>query len=420
MIFFPVALVACGDTSDNAVGAFSEDSNGTSETLTSTTPKGDIYSFNASLAASKQDDTSAYAIDTNSNSTGPVTKIDSSGNETSATTTSTVTANADSVDAVETARGATMPAEPDAVVTSPPASSTGSASGNITIGDTSAQTGSSTTVSADTGNAPLIPVSSGLVNSLDTIVDDMALMNDLPLVGVNPAYGFSRGPGFNIMGNNPSGSNLPTWFTDSYPEAAQTGYWKAIIPWFVLFEGQGNAASNVRVQMRNLKLYILSRSTNQWTEIVSEQDVGGEFCPQGSNYHQCTGGDATRAESSGGISIAPLAGNDFHGWYGGRTAIDGADIKAVFVTMQSRLIQDDPLASDDRNVAKYLFDVGADYYPEMGPSSFYLPGVGVSRAKLITNNWQSFNFMTFSDVGEQDPGGGIPEQEFRSNPPPLE
>jgi hypothetical protein len=172
--------------------------------------------------------------------------------------------------------------------------------------------------------------------------------------------------------------------------------------------------------MRDLKLFILSRSTNQWTELVSAQDIGGEFCPQGSNYHQCTGGDSKRAESTGGISIAPLAGNDFHGWYGGRTEIDGADIKAVFVTMQSRLIQNDTSAADDRSVAKYLFDVGADYYPELGPSSHYLPGVGVSRAKLLSNNWQSFNFMTFSDVGVQDPGGGISEQEFRGNPPPLD
>jgi len=274
---------------------------------------------------------------------------------------------------------------------------------------------------APVAQAPIDRNTGGTINSLDTIVDDMALLNDLRLVGVNPKYGFAKGPGYNTMGNNPSGANLPSWYLSSYPEMAQTGYWKSIIPWFVLFEGEGNSSSNTRIQMRNMKLFILSRSTNQWSVLVSEQDMGGEFCPHGSNYLHCTGGDNKRNESDGGgISIKPMAGNDFHGWYGGRTAINGGDIKAVFVTLQSRLVLDSSANGDDRDSARYLFDVGADYYPEMGPSKIYLPGVGVSRAKLITKDWRSFSFMTFSDVGNQDPGGGISEAEFRDNPPPLE
>jgi hypothetical protein len=38
----------------------------------------------------------------------------------------------------------------------------------------------------------------------------------------------------------------------------------------------------------------------------------------------------------------------------------------------------------------------------------------------VKNDWQAFNLFTFSDVGEQDPGGGISEAEFRRAPPPLE
>lgn len=292
-----------------------------------------------------------------------------------------------------------------------------------TNGASTASSEESVQISANSQAAPM-PGNGGsgaTVNSLDTIVNDMALLNDLKLIGVNPNYGFSKGPGFNVMGNNPSGANLPSWYLSSYPEMAQTGYWKSIIPWFVLFEGEGNSATNTRIQLRNMKLYILSRSTNQWSEIVSEQDMGGEFCPHGSNYLHCTGGDNKRSESDGGgVSIKPMAGHDYHGWYGGRTAITGADIKAVFVTLQGRLLVDSPTNADDRDNARYLFDVGADYYPEMGPSQIYLPGVGVSRAKLITNDWRSFNFMTLSDVGNQEPGGGISQAEMRSNPPPLE
>lgn len=280
-------------------------------------------------------------------------------------------------------------------------------------------TGATDAVTGDPGGAPTAAVAS-TVNSLDTVINDMALMNDLPLVGVNPAYGFARGPGYNIMGNNPSGSGLPTWYRSAYPRLANTGYWKGILPWFVLFHGQGNGAGNTRVQMRQLKMYVLSRRSNQWQLLTDVNDVSGEFCPQGSNYNACLGGDSKRHDSDGGISIKPRWGQDFHGWYGDPRAIDGWDVKAVFVTMQARLTVDNPLQADDRWRARYLFDVGADYYPEMATSAVYLPGVGVSRAKLITPDWQSFNFITLSDVGRQEPGGGITRRELRENPPPLD
>jgi hypothetical protein len=118
--------------------------------------------------------------------------------------------------------------------------------------------------------------------------------------------------------------------------------------------------------------------------------------------------------------VKPRWGQDLHGWYGRREAIQGWDIKAVFVTMQARLVVDNPWLADDRWRARYLFDVGADYYPELANSSVFLPGVGVSRAKLIRSDWQSFNFVTLNDVGKQEPGGGIASSELWNNPPPLD
>jgi hypothetical protein len=200
------------------------------------------------MSATKQDDTSALQIAPADADGGPVNKTDDAGSssETASTenTTSDIPANAQSVtvasnsavDAVETATGQIMESEPDAQSTSNQstgttatdngASTPATDSGDTVTADTNASGSETTTATAtaDAATAAPAPSNSGTVNSLDTVVDDMALMNDLPLVGVNPAYGFSRGPGYNIMGNNPSGSNLPSWFTDSYPETAQSGY----------------------------------------------------------------------------------------------------------------------------------------------------------------------------------------------------
>jgi hypothetical protein len=52
----------------------------------------------------------------------------------------------------------------------------------------------------------------------------------------------------------------------------------------------------------------------------------------------------------------------------------------------------------------------------------YNPGVGVSRAKLVKDEWQAYNMITLTDVGEQAMPivRGITSKELLLYPPPLE
>jgi hypothetical protein len=270
---------------------------------------------------------------------------------------------------------------------------------------------------------PVAPVApSDKVNSLDTIVDDMRLVNDAPLAGVPAGPGWAVGPGYVIMGNNPRGSGTPSWWQPADTTYKSDAYWNVILPWIVLFDGVGNAATNTRVEMRDLQVYAKSRASGAWSRIQDPSNVVGELYPkhlQGdvtSTPDQQVNGNVTSVRPPGGDLL-------FHGW-GTMRDIDAPDVKAIFVTMQARLAVG-ANGSDDRAAAKYLIHVGADYYPTAGtrvsaftPSS-YLPGVGVSRAKLVTNEWRAFNFSTL-DVAKQDPGGSISEAELRAAPPPLE
>ena len=54
---------------------------------------------------------------------------------------------------------------------------------------------------------------------------------------------------------------------------------------------------------------------------------------------------------------------------------------------------------------------------EMKDGGGYFPGAGLSRAKLISNDWQTFNFINV-DVAKQEPGGSITVAQLRDNPPP--
>src|SRR5690606_23847537 len=134
-----------------------------------------------------------------------------------------------------------------------------------------------------------------------------------------------------------------------------------------------------------------------------------------------------RTEADGSTSILPPGGSMvFHGWSNGFSKMDGADLAALFITLQARLVQDDASRGDDRAKSEYLLHVGGDYYPDTSTRvtdlapAYYFPGIGVSRAKLVTNEWQAFSFATL-DVAERNPGGGaMSEDAFRQSPPPLD
>lgn len=261
------------------------------------------------------------------------------------------------------------------------------------------------------------------LNSLGEIENDMALLNEGALLKVDPNKSYARGS-IVIMGNDPRGTNTPSYFQPTDKSLLSADYWRAIMPWFVIFEGVGNQAINSRIHLRNFKLYYKSKRDGQWRMLGSDNQFWGTYCGQDSNYAGCGGpaGDK-RAEPDGGMSIRPVQGYNFHGWWTrGHVSIQPDDIAAIFVTGQMRLVRDNASTADDRAKAKYLLDTGADYYPYANYDwgSQANPGVGISRAKYVTSEWRPFNMMTFSDVGPQWPGGGITRAEFYASPPPLE
>lgn len=282
----------------------------------------------------------------------------------------------------------------------------------------------------ETGTAPAPPgettapaTATESINSLDEIVSDMRLGNDLVLRGYeDKTVGWYVGPGYVQMGNDPRTSNTPDWWKKAYPNMVNDNPLRAFLPWIVLFDGQGHAAANTRVQFRDMQAFYKSKGKGTWISWGRSPGVSGYATPKIGLFGGSISEDK-RVNVDGSVEVKPPLDPNlaWHGWWDlGRITIDPLDVDAVFVTVQARLVVDDNGAPDDRDAARLLFHIGADYYIDAktswpGPQ----PGVGVSRAKLVTKGWQAFSFMTFSDVGEQDPGGGISEATFRAAPPPL-
>ena len=272
--------------------------------------------------------------------------------------------------------------------------------------------------------APSAWPKAGTINSLDTIVNDMKLRNDLVLRGYeSKTAGWYVGPGYVQMGNQARTSNMPQWFKNAYPHLINDNPLRAFLPWIVLFDGVGHAATNTRVHFRNVKAFYKSKRTGQWVSWGSSPGVSGYATPKIGLFGGTVREDK-RVNSDGSVEVKPPTDPNlaWHGWWSrGRVPIDAADIDAVFVTVQARLVVDNPSLPDDRDAARLLFHVGADYYIDTNTNwTVPQPGVGVSRAKRVTNEWQAFSLATFSNVGIQEPGGGITEATFRAAPPPLE
>jgi hypothetical protein len=229
------------------------------------------------------------------------------------------------------------------------------------------------------------------LNTLETILYDMTGQHESRPHGVPDDYDWAFEPRMG-KGNNP-------------------GSFRALIAWGQVYEAaEGSASTNTRVHLRNIKTYVLSKKDGLWRLVQDSAEV------QGSAYREDFVDDISKPANfrteDEGISVKLEKGYNFHYWPPtGRVEIDPNDIAGVFTTMQARLIVDDETKSDDRDEARYLLSMGADYWLDMDAQWDQLKtngDVAIAKFKYITPEWQAFNMISVS------------EEELRKNPPPLE
>lgn len=280
------------------------------------------------------------------------------------------------------------------------------------------------------------PVSS---NPLQVLVDDMEQCNDTRFPSrpddTNPYddHGHITGPGHVVMGNEARGSNTPDYWQNAlvHKDYTSDDYWQAIQRWVQIKVGPQHASTNTQVELGQMKINILSRSTNKWTTIDGQSLSGYIY----DKFLRDPDGPAEEDVLADKTMVRPPNTPElaYHG-YGSPVAYDTSDIKAMHVTMDAKLVLKDPNGVDDRDQAQYLIAVGADYYPAVDTRdkqdplmlmwdgdkqvAGYFPGAGLSRSKLATKETQSFNFVTI-DTAAQEPGGAISVEELLQNPPPL-
>jgi hypothetical protein len=238
---------------------------------------------------------------------------------------------------------------------------------------------------------------------IDQSIKQMRDLGAVPFAGVN--YPWGKGPGNVGIGNSLSFDNVPPWFSSSYPGFHRGERASFVLPWCVIGFGKGNTKNEAKVEMRNWEMFF--KQNGVWTKVV---DINS---PTGAFYDNVSGNltSATEGDWDGTLPIKILKNTLFHGWADFANVPSG-EIEAIACSVEMRVVKD----SGQR--AFVTANIGADPYP----ANKKLEGIPVvaimlNAPVLIKTNWTFLSTVTFSDIANQEPGGGITTVDFRNNPP---
>ena len=251
----------------------------------------------------------------------------------------------------------------------------------------------------------------------DTIVGDATIkkfkieqsikqMRDLapvPFDGVN--YPWGKGPGNVGIGNSLSFDNVPLWFSNSYPNFHHGERASFVLPWCVIGFGQGNTENEAKVEMRNWEMFF--RQNGVWTKVVDINTPTGAFYGKVSDNLT----SATEGDWDGTLPIKISKNTLFHGWAEFANVPQG-EIEAVACSVEMRVVK------DSGKQAIVTANIGADVYAANKTlEGVPMVAIMINAPVLIKTDWTFLSTVTFSDVGNQEPGGGITSVDFRNNPP---
>jgi hypothetical protein len=168
--------------------------------------------------------------------------------------------------------------------------------------------------------------------------------------------------------------------------------WTEIVSTGMVYTARGHPPiPGVRVQLRNLRLFVKPLRTQAWCMLDSAPTPGGALFYENFAGDKAVRAD-TRTEASGGVSIQLVAGRNFHFW-SRHVPIPAGGLAGVYVEYEARLITDRGAKRTSINHAAYLGTASADYWRPNTPSGHVQVNnedVAIARFKRITPQWRLF------------------------------
>lgn len=220
------------------------------------------------------------------------------------------------------------------------------------------------------------------INTLKVIMSDMDSCGEAIPMGVPTSTNWRECPRISY-GNNPKN-------------------FKAVLPWGQLYiSSEGNHSVNTRVQIQNLYVYYLSKAKKRWILWTGSKDVEGNYYVE--DYQNDTHISKVNFVKGydGSVSVKLIPNYNYQFWSTkGRAEINPSDIDGVWAYCEARLINEDSTKPDDKEKAKYILSIGADYWLDknvLWDASWSNNGdVAIGRFKYVTKQWRAFNMHTLS------------------------
>jgi hypothetical protein len=215
----------------------------------------------------------------------------------------------------------------------------------------------------------------------------------------------------------------------------RTQQWGRILQWNHIFMGTTykdnhlpGFINNTRVMIFGSEIWVKSKATGLWRQAGASNTSTGEwwspdFVTYNGSYENTPNNYRIEASTSY-PSILPVRAP--HGssriwhtdanywlWHGYTLMrdIDGPDVADVISMCKISLVVNDATKTDDRDKSRYLFAVGADYYPASGTLSTY-PGIGTARHTFVTAKWPNWQWSVMHTMTEAqfNATGGYPTE----------
>jgi hypothetical protein len=195
-----------------------------------------------------------------------------------------------------------------------------------------------------------------------------------------------------------------------FPGSNGSGY-NQIVHWGTVYEPDyGNTAANTRVHLRNNVLYVRWGSTWYLQQQFNRVDGGHYREDFGNNNQNWRPGDrrdegdgsSVRAGSRSDASKGGGLGRNYHFYAFTRKSINTGH-NGVCAWTDFRLVKHNATGVDDRGSARYLVNVGADFYN----NNVYKGDVAIGRLKYGQTGWRRVYMHNLT------------ESAMRANPPPF-
>ncbi len=173
--------------------------------------------------------------------------------------------------------------------------------------------------------------------------------------------------------------------------------WNKIISTGMIYASSDKPYSpGVRVQVRDIKLFVKPRSTGRWCLLDSKEEPGGAFYAE--NFANDYNEEAvTRSEPSGGLSARMKQGRNYH-FFGEVQLLPDGLMDGVFVQYEARIVADKDAKPHDLERASYVGATSADFWISSKDAKpvdgWRNEDLAISRFKKLMKSWRFFTMNT--------------------------